>query len=165
MCRQLQQDGMAFERSDNKIRWVSDFDATARLAEKFKHTEWPTFRIRQGAAVNPLLPGIAATGFDGYWFGMDQAELATDILFKSRADLERIHPDLVNAAITGFGATNVMRFLGQKSHHAFTGEVVIDSKKHLEGCRIKFRIRRNSARHGTCGHARAVAAATTDEPN
>jgi hypothetical protein len=91
-------------------------------------------------------PGIAAAGFDGYWFGMDQAELATDILFKSRADLERIHPDLVNAAITGFGATDVMRFLGQKPHHAFTGEVVIDSKKRPEGCRIKFRIRCNSVK-------------------
>jgi hypothetical protein len=77
---------------------------------------------------------------------MDQAELATDILFKSRADLERVHPDLVNAAITGFGATDVMRFLGQKPHHAFTGEVVIDSKKRPEGCRIKFRIRRNSVK-------------------
>jgi hypothetical protein len=98
------------------------------------------------AAVNPLLPAIAAAGFDGYWFGMDQAEVATDILFKSRADLERIHPDLVNAAITGFGATDVMRFLGQKPHHAFTGEVVIDSKKRPEGCRIKFRIRCNSVK-------------------
>jgi len=108
--------------------------------------EWPTFLIRQVAAVNPLLPAIAAAGFDGYWFGMDQAELATDILFKSRADLERIHPDLVTAAITAFGATDVMRFLGQKPHHAFTGEVVIDSKNRPEGCRIKFRIRRNSVK-------------------
>jgi len=78
LCRQLQQDAIAFERSDNKIVWVSDFDATARLAEKFKHTEWPAFLIRHVAAVNPLLPAIAAAGFDGYWFGMDQAEVATD---------------------------------------------------------------------------------------
>jgi hypothetical protein len=94
--------------------------------------------------VNPLLPQITAAGFGGYWSGSDQVELATDILFKSRADLESIHADLVNAAIIGFGATDVMRFLGRKPHHAFTGEVVIDSKKRPEGCRIKFRIRRNS---------------------
>jgi len=144
LCRQLQQDGIAFQRSDDTIVWVSDFDATARLAEKFKHTEWPAFLIRHVAAVSPLLAPIAAAGFDGYWFGMDQAEVATDILFKSRADLERIHPDLVNAAIIGFGATDVMRFLGQKPHHAFTGEVVIDSKKRPEGCPIKFCIRRNA---------------------
>jgi hypothetical protein len=144
MCRQLQHEGTAFERSDNKIIWTSDFEATAKLTEKFKHTDWPNFLIRQVAMVNPLLPAIAAAGFDGYWFGIDQAERATDILFKSRGDLERIHADLVNAAIIGFGATDVMRFLGRKPHHAFTGEVVIDSKKRPEGCRIKFRIRRNS---------------------
>jgi len=112
--RQLPQVGVAFERSDNKILWVSDFAATAALAEQFNHTDWPAFLIRQVARVNPLLPAIAAAKFDGYWFGMDQAEVATDILFKSRADLERIHQDLVHAAVTGFGATDVMRFLGQK---------------------------------------------------
>jgi len=114
LCRQLPQVGVAFERSDNKILWVSDFEATAALAEQFNHTDWPAFLIRQVASVNPLLPAIAAAKFDGYWFGMDQSEVATDILFKSRADLERIHQDLVHAAITGFGATDVMRFLGQK---------------------------------------------------
>jgi hypothetical protein len=144
MCRQLTEDGIAFARSDNKIVWVDNFDATDRLAEKFKHTDWPTLLIRHVARVNPLLPQITAAGFGGYWFGIDQAELATDILFKSRADLECIHDDLVHVAITGFGATDVMRFLGRKPHHAFTGEVVIDSKKRPQGCRIKFRIRRNS---------------------
>ncbi len=105
--RQLQQDGIGFERSNHKILRVSDFDTTARLAEKFKHAEWSTVLIRQVAAVNPLLAGIAAARVDGYWFGTDQAELATDILFKSRADFNSIHLELVNAAITGFGATDL----------------------------------------------------------
>jgi hypothetical protein len=42
----------------------------------------------------------------------EQSEMAdlssirqADILFKSRADLEHIHKDLVTAAITGFGVT------------------------------------------------------------
>ena len=83
-------------------------------------------------------------GFDGYWFGIDQAELATDILFKSRADLDSVHKAIVTAAITGFGATDVMRFLGRKPHHAFTGEVTIDRKTRPEGCRIKCRMKRNS---------------------
>ncbi|HRF13366.1 MAG TPA: hypothetical protein PLR37_14815, partial [Candidatus Accumulibacter phosphatis] len=50
-----EQDGITFERSDHKIVWVSDFDATAKLAEQFKHMEWPTFLIRQVAAVNPCV--------------------------------------------------------------------------------------------------------------
>ena len=144
MCCQLEKNGIDFERSDNKIIQVSDFAATDKLARKFSHTDWPLFLIRQVAMVNPLLSAISATGFDGYWFGIDQAEIATDILFKSRADLEHIYKDLTTAAIIGFNATDVMHFLGKKPHHAFTGEVITDNKKRQEGTRIKFRIRRNS---------------------
>jgi hypothetical protein len=94
--------------------------------------------------VNPLLQNIANVGFGSYWWVTDQSEFATDILFKDRAALERIYQDLVNAAITGFGATDVMRFLDRKPHHAFTGEVTIDLKQRPEGCRIKFRLKANS---------------------
>jgi len=144
MCQQLARQGVAFERSDNKIVWLSDFEACAQFTEKFNHLDWPDKLIRLVARVNPLLADIAQAGFGGYWLGVDQAEYATDILFRSQADLVRIHRDLMNAAIVGFGAEDVMRFLGRKPHGNFTGEVVIDSKKRPEGCRIKFRIRRNS---------------------
>lgn len=144
LCQQFTQQGIAFERSDNKIIELSNFDAAAKLAEKFNHIDWPKVLIRQVVMVNPLMADIAKVGFGGYWLGVDQAEFATDILFKSRADLECIHKDITTAAITGFGATDVMRFLGRKPHHAFKGEVIIDSKKRPEGCRIKFRMKRNS---------------------
>ena len=76
--------------------------------------------------VNPLMDDLAQAGFSGYWLGIDQAEFATDILFKSQADLQRIYKDLSTAAITAFGATDVMRFLGRKPHGNFAGEIIID---------------------------------------
>lgn len=144
MCQQLVKRNIAFERSDNKIVWLPDFAVAATLSEQFNHIDWPGTLIRQVVMVNPLMDDIAKAGFGGYWLGIDQAEFATDILFKSRADLERIHKDMTTAAITGFGATDVMRFLGRKPHGNFAGEVIIDSKKRPEGCRIKFRMKRNS---------------------
>jgi len=144
MCQQLEKRDIAFARSDNKIVSLSNFKSAAKLSEKFNHIDWPAFLIRQIAMVNPLLPDIAKAGFGGYWLGVDQAEYATDILFKSRADLERLLKDFTTASIIGFGADDVMRFLGRKLHHAFTGEVTIDSKKRPEGCRIKFRMKRNA---------------------
>ena len=94
--------------------------------------------------VNPLLPEIIQSGFGDYWWVTDQAEFATDIIFKDRTKLEHIYQDLVTASIIGFGAEDVMRFLDRKPHHAFTGEVTIDNKQRPEGCRIKFRLRANS---------------------
>jgi len=44
-------------------------------------------------------------GIGGYRLGVDQAEFASDILFKSQAYLQRIYKDLSTAAITAFRAT------------------------------------------------------------
>jgi hypothetical protein len=75
---------------------------------------------------------------------IDQCEYATDFLFKERAVLEEVRHDLVEVAMTGFGATDVLRFLDRKPHPAFTGEVTIDRKTRPEGCRIKFRLKANT---------------------
>ena len=84
--------------------------------------------------VNPLLPDLQAAGFGAYWWVIDQCEYATDLLFKERGVLETVRDDLVAAAMTGFGATDVLRFLDRKPHPAFTGEVTIDRKTRPEGC-------------------------------
>ena len=83
--------------------------------------------------VNPLLPDLQAAGFGAYWWVIDQCEYATDLLFKERGVLETVRDDLVAAAMTGFGATDVLRFLDRKPHPAFTGEVTIDRKTRPEG--------------------------------
>ena len=108
----------------------------AQLTEKFNHFELVLSLSKYGQLFSnakrswstPLLDDIAQAGFGSYWWVTDQAEYATDILFKSREDLERIHDDLFTASVLGFSAEDVMHFLGRKPHHAFTGEVVIDHK-------------------------------------
>ena len=127
LCRQLDRAGIPYQRSDNKILNVDDFEALAQLSEKFNHTEWAKLFPRFAEMVNPLLTDIANSGFGDYWWVTDQAEIATDILFRSREDLDRILEDLIRASIIGFDAHDVMRFLGRKMHPLFEGEVAIDS--------------------------------------
>nr|VFK56954.1 MAG: hypothetical protein BECKTUN1418F_GA0071002_11005 [Candidatus Kentron sp. TUN]VFK61245.1 MAG: hypothetical protein BECKTUN1418D_GA0071000_11473 [Candidatus Kentron sp. TUN]VFK64488.1 MAG: hypothetical protein BECKTUN1418E_GA0071001_10965 [Candidatus Kentron sp. TUN] len=64
LCRQRKDLDIAFERSDNKILAVSDFEALATLSEKFNHTDWATFLQRQAVMVNPLLNDIEEAGFN-----------------------------------------------------------------------------------------------------
>src|SRR5690348_8222740 len=94
--------------------------------------------------VNPLLPDLQAAGFGAYWWVIDQSEYATDLLFQDRGVLETVREDLVAAAMTGFGATDVLRFLDRKPHPALAGEVTIDRKTRPEGCRVKFRLKANA---------------------
>jgi hypothetical protein len=144
LARQMDRAGIRYQRSDNKITALDDFTAVTALCDKFAHTDWPPFLNRLAAQVNPLLPAIRTAGFPEYWWVIDQCEYATDILFTNRAALEAIRVDLVTAAVTALGATDVMHFLGRKPHGAFAGEVTIDSKKRPEGCRVRFRLKANA---------------------
>jgi hypothetical protein len=131
LARQLDRRGIAYSKSDNKITWV--VEAARQLCDSFTHTAWPSFLDRLARMVNPLLPDLQKAGFGAYWWVIDQCEYATDLLFKERDVLETVRDDLVAAAMTGFGATDVLRFLDRKPHPAFTGEVTIDRKTRPEG--------------------------------
>jgi hypothetical protein len=144
LARQLDAAGIGYRRSD-KITAVDDLAAVAALCERFAHTDWPPVLERQAALVNPLLPAITAAGFPGYWWVIDQCEYASDILFTERAALETIRDDLVTAAVTALGATDVMHFLGRKPHPAFAGDVTIDRRRRPEGCRVRFRLMPSSS--------------------
>ena len=65
----------------------------------------------------------------------------------------------MKTAITGFDATDVMHFLGRKPHHAFAGEVAIDSKQRPQGCRIRFRLKANAIK--LYDHANVLRVETT----
>ena len=83
-----------------------------RLCEHFAHRKWP--RVLNGFAkkVNPLLPLIKQSGFGGYYWVLDQGEIATDIMFGDRKTLQAIMPDLFDHALKEFSAEHVMKFLG-----------------------------------------------------
>src|SRR5690349_7124172 len=144
LARQLEAAGIGYRRSDNKITAVEDTAAVAALCEQFAHTDWLPVLERQAVLVNPLLPAITAAGFAGYWWVIDQCEYASDILFTDRAALEAIQSDLVTAAVTALGATDVLHFLGRTPHPALAGEVTLDSKRRPEGCRVRFRLKANA---------------------
>jgi len=55
-------------------------------------------------------------------------------MFKSREDLEKIYPDLVEHATLCFNCEDVMTFLGRKLQGNFQGEIVsrIENAVHKE---------------------------------
>ena len=146
LARQMDQAGIGYRRSDNKITAVDDFGPITALCERFAHTDWPPVLERQATLVNPLLPDIERAGFPGYWWVIDQCEYASDVLFTDRAALESLQGELVTAAVTALGATDVLHFLGRKPHPAFAGEVTIDSRRRPEGCRVRFRLKANAVK-------------------
>ncbi len=144
LAQQLDQRGIAYQRYDNKLTQVAHFPTAQALCEKFAHRQWPRVLDAFARQVNPLLPTLRQAGFRGYFWSVDQAEYATDVLFRDRASLEALLPALQELATTAFSADDVLRFLGRKLHGNFQGDVTTSLKRRREGRRVKHTLKRNS---------------------
>lgn len=146
LSRQMDNGNIQYQRLDNCFPWISDMKRAQELMNKQLDTNWPSILDPIVKMVNPLHSEIfTKIPLDYYWSTM-QSEWATDIMFKSRADLANIYSAILPHALTSFSAPDVMRFLGKKLHEKFEGEVMTDYKKRIEGIRIKHRAGRNSVK-------------------
>jgi len=144
LSRYLYQQGIAYERYDNTFTRIDNLEAAQSFCEKFSHFEWPPVLDALAKRVNPILNTIQTAGFGSYYWVADQCEIATDIMFKDRASLEAILPDLFEHAIIKTACQDILRFLGRKLHGNFKGEVTTSLKKRPEGWRAKHAMKRNS---------------------
>ena len=144
LSRYLDQQRIAYKRYDNTFTQIDDLAVAQAFCEKFAHFEWPPLLNALADRVNPILKAIQAADFGGYYWVTDQCEIATDLMFKDRASLEAIVPDLFEHAILKTACQDVLRFLGRKLHGNFKGEVTTSLKKRPEGWRAKHTMKRNS---------------------
>ena len=142
--RRLQERGIPCHRYENTFTQISDLPAAQDLCDHFAHRDWPNVLGAFARQFNPLLAQITQAGFGDYYWTLDQCELATDIMFRDRAALMEVFPDLYQHAILNFSAEDVLRFLGRKLRGNFQGEVTTDGKKRPEGRRVKHRCKQNS---------------------
>ena len=144
LARQMDKRGIAYRRYENCFTHIADLPAAQRLCERFRHRRWHHVLQRFARAVNPWMPRIKAEGFGDYYWVLDQCEVATDIMFRSRAALTHLLPQWVDHALRNFSARDVLRFLGRKLHGNFKGEATTDGKQRPEGYRVKHRVKENS---------------------
>ena len=82
-------------------------------------------------------------GYSYYWV-VDQAEYATDLIFTSREALAGLYPRLLDHAAVNFSAKDILSFLGRRFHPRFEGEVLTNCQKgRWPGARIKHRMKNN----------------------
>lgn len=141
LARQMDRQGIAYEQWDNAFVSISDPKAAQALADQFARIDWPSKLEELACRVNPLMQDLLKN-YSYYW-ATDQAEYATDIMFKDPAALRELTPLLVQYATLGLGAEDILRFLGRKLHGKFLGEVLSDCKKRILGTRVKHRMKSN----------------------
>lgn len=142
--RQLEQHGIEAQRYENCFLHIGDLAVAQQLCDHFAHREWPRLLDAFARRVNSKLALVEEAGCGTYYWVIDQCEIATDIMFKDRASLLRVLPDLLHGAMLAFSCKDVMRFLGRKLHGNFKSEVITGLKKRPEGWRIKHFMAGNS---------------------
>lgn len=141
LARQLHRHGIGFQKLDNAFLSIDHPARAQRLADRFVTRNWPRLLSALARRVNPLMKDLLRD-LDYYWV-IDQAEYATDVMFRDGAALQGLYPEWLKHAIECFSAEEVMTFLGRKLHPAFAGEIVTDYTRRRPGARIRHRAGRN----------------------
>lgn len=145
LARQMDKNGLRYERADNRFTWLEDFTGAQQLADEQLQTDWVSFCEDLRRVYHPLHAEIGGPlgGLSYYWTAQE-TEYATDVLFRERAVLDRLFPRLVRHGMIQFNCTEVMRFLGKRLDANFTGKGVTDLRRRNEGIRLKHWVNQNS---------------------
>jgi hypothetical protein len=143
LARQMTTAGLGFRRERNCFPWLEDPAAAQQLMDHQLRTHWPTLCNQLVETFNPVAAQIRAPlGLEYYWT-VAESEYACDVMFKDRAALGALYPQLVHHGITSFHCDSVLRFLG-RSVVGKTTEVHSTKAARVEGVRLKHWINANS---------------------
>jgi hypothetical protein len=150
--RQMDREGIKYAASGNCFPWIEDWAKGQRLMDQQLRTKWPKELEPIARQLNPVHGEIFAKYPLSYYWTTYQSEWAIDVVFRKAAELRRLYPRLVHHAMTTFGSSDVMRYLGKRTcltgeiRKDFSGEVVSDLKARQEGVRIKHSVNGNSVK-------------------
>ena len=150
LARQLDREGIGYQRRDNCFTWVEDFARAQGLADAQVHVPWEAELDRLLRRVLP--PRRLWLPEDRYYWTAEQTEWATDLAFRDAVTLAELYPQLIRRAIETFGSEDVLRFLGRRVTAEgrvparVKDEVASDLKRRPEGVRIKHRAGRNAVK-------------------
>jgi len=135
--RQLQAHRIKYVKDGNCFPWIKDVSTAQKLMNQQLQTNWSEMLNTLTFQMCPDLQKALSLPPDYYW-SADVTEWATDIMFKSRQDLDAICPSLIHHAMKTSDSATVMRYLGNR-HVVGRGpkEVVSDCRRRYEGVRVK----------------------------
>ena len=142
LVRRLDEERIGYLKRDNCLAAVADVRRAQELADAQLATDWAGVLDPIAARVHPLHREMFADFPVDYYWSCEDSEWASDVMFKSPADLAALYPHLVRHGMQELGCEQVMRFLGRKvpavcpPFGTFAGEVVSELKHRPEGVRI-----------------------------
>ena len=144
LAQQLEREGIAFERRHNGFLHIEDYARAQALLDRLVTRAWAPTLNAFAKRVNPLLKPLGLTGEYGYYWTIRESEVATDVIFRDSAALQKVYPALTRHALAHFDSRDVIRFLTGRSNGALPKQVGTSFRRRAEGVRIKHTINENA---------------------
>ena len=142
LARQLTVAGMRYTAQGNCVIPAAPARA-ATVGGDLATFAWEPWLRRYAARVNPWLDTESGL-FAQYYWSVRESEFATDVIFRTSADLHAIYPRLLQHAIEHFHTGDLLRFLGRAVPGRFQGEAHSTLVHRPEGVRIRHWLDENS---------------------
>lgn len=141
LARKMSAKGIGFEQMENAFSYIADCQAAQQMADQLPNLSWEKILHALARKVNPLLNTILK-GMEYYWV-IDQAEYATDVMVGQSAWLDKLYIKWQKHAAVCFQANDIMSFMGRKLHGSFNSTIVTDVKVRPSVTRVKHVVRGN----------------------
>ena len=142
LARQMTAKGIPFKQVENAFVRIEDCPKAQAIADGFHKLSWEKILHAFAYRINPLFKTILS-GMEYYWV-IDQAEYATDVMFRNHDILDELYLNWQKHAAVCIQAEDVMRFMGRKLHGSFNSLIQTDAKYRPTVTRIKHTVRGNS---------------------
>lgn len=133
LARQLEARNLSYTLLDNAFTQVEDFAVAQQLADAWDparlHRKLDEFARR----FCPILDHIE----ECYHWSLDEAEYATDIVFRRQADLQALYGHLIRTAIHTVKPDDIATFLGKKLNGNYQDEMGNRYNIRIEGTRVR----------------------------
>ena len=114
LARQMDQAGLRYVQRDNCFTDVSDFARAQALLDEQVTFDWSGWLGQLAQRVQPAHAALFGDRPIGYYWSVDESEWATDVVFRTPADLAGLHPQWVRHGIEVLSCRDVLRYLGRK---------------------------------------------------
>jgi hypothetical protein len=146
LTRQLDRAGLNYERSENKLLWIEDWQRAQQLLDEQLATDWVRELDALQKQVHPAHARLLGPMCVPYNWTVFQSEWATDAAFHSEKVLQSRFDRWLRQAFLSFGSTEVLRFLGRSERITKKGPLHLETSFYdrFDGKRIKHWLEKNS---------------------
>lgn len=149
--KQLLEKKIAYIKDGNCFPWISNIPAAQGIMDEQLQTDWPRLLEFLTMYSCPALKNVFDFFSPNYYWSADETEWASDIMFNSGEELDKLFPALTKHAMLISDSPSIMRYFG-KRNISCTGkikgcapkEILSDCRRRYEGVRVKHWINHNS---------------------